>query len=226
MNRFARRVVAAERKAHVRHPAADLGIRQVLAYPARGLDEIHRVVVVLFDAGGDRENIGIKDDVFRRETHFLRQQVVGALADFGLARKGIGLALFVESHHNHRRAVTSAQSGLTQKLGLTFLHADRVDHRLALHALQARFDHLPFRGVNHYRHARNIRLAREQIQEAPHGGLGIQHRLVHVDVDHLRAVFHLLACHGQRLIVLFVENQSCEGTRAGDVGALADIDEQ
>jgi hypothetical protein len=32
-----------------------------------GGDEIVGVVVVLFDAGGHREDIGIEDDVFRRE---------------------------------------------------------------------------------------------------------------------------------------------------------------
>ena len=32
---------------------------------ARGLDEIQAVAVVLFDAGGHREDVRVEDDVFR-----------------------------------------------------------------------------------------------------------------------------------------------------------------
>jgi hypothetical protein len=83
---LAHRVVAAEAEAHVGHAARHLGARQVLLDPARGLDEVHRVVVVLFNAGGDGEDVGVEDDVFRRETHFVHQDAVGALADLDLAR--------------------------------------------------------------------------------------------------------------------------------------------
>jgi hypothetical protein len=128
-------------------------MRQVLPDPARGLDEIHAVVVVFLDAGGDGENVRIKNDVFGRKADFLGQQLVGALADFGLARKGVGLSLFVEGHHDHRGAVALAQLGLAQELGLAFLHGNRVDNALALHALQARLDDFPLGGVDHDRHA-------------------------------------------------------------------------
>jgi hypothetical protein len=54
----------------------------------------------------------------------------------------------------------------------------------------------------------------------------VEHRLVHVDVDDLRAVLHLLARDADRLLVLLVQDHPREGLRAGDVGALADVDEQ
>ena len=41
---------------------------------ARGLDEGHRVVVVLLDAGGDGEHVGVEDDVFGREADLFGQQ--------------------------------------------------------------------------------------------------------------------------------------------------------
>jgi hypothetical protein len=41
---------------------------------ARGLDEVDRVVVVLLDAGGDREDVGVEDDVFGREADLVGQQ--------------------------------------------------------------------------------------------------------------------------------------------------------
>jgi hypothetical protein len=51
--------------------ARNLRVRQVLLDPARGVDEVDRVVVVFFDAGGDREDVRVEDDVFRREADLL-----------------------------------------------------------------------------------------------------------------------------------------------------------
>ena len=48
-------------------PAAHQGVRQALLDAAGGLDEGERVAVVLLDARGDREDVGIEDDVLRRE---------------------------------------------------------------------------------------------------------------------------------------------------------------
>ena len=59
-----------------------------------------------------------------------------------------------------------------------------------------------------------------------HGLLGIEHALVHVDVDDLRAVVDLLARHGngRRVVVRF--DQAAKNRRPGDVAALTDVDEQ
>ena len=122
MDRLAYRVVAAERKAHVRHAAGDVSMRQVLADPARRLDEVDGVVGVFLDAGRHCEDIRVEDDVLGREADFFREQPVGALADLGLARIGVGLADFVEGHHDHRRAVASAQPGAFDEFGLALLH--------------------------------------------------------------------------------------------------------
>ena len=63
------------------------------------------------------------------------------------------------------------------------------------------------------------------MQERGHGLLGIEHGFVHVDVDDLRAVFDLLPRHRERRFEFAGENQLGESGRAGDVGALADVDE-
>ena len=223
---LAHRLVAAEGEAHVGDATAHLGARQVLLDPARGVDEVHRVVVVLLDAGGNGEDVGVEDDVFRREAHLIHQHAVGALADLGLALEGVGLAHFVEGHHHHGRAIALAQGGLVLELVQPFLHADGVDDGLALDAAQTGLDHLPLGAVHHDRHLGNVRLAGDQVQEAHHRRLAVQHGLVHVDVDDLCAVLHLLARHGQRFLVLVVQDQARKGLGAGDVGALADVDEQ
>ncbi len=226
VDRLAHRLVAAEAEAHVADAARHLGSGQVLLDPARGVDEVDRVVGMLLDAGGDGEDVGIEDDVLGRETHLLDQHAVGARADLGLARQRVGLALFVERHHHGGGAIAADQRGLAFELGLAFLHRDRIDNALALDALQARFDHAPLRRVDHDRHARDLGLAGNQVQEAHHRRLAVQHGLVHVDVDHLRTVLDLLAGHAQCVFEAAVEDHAREGLGSGHVGAFADVDEQ
>src|SRR5256885_6702458 len=48
------------------------------------------------------------------------------------------------------------------------LQADRVDDRLALHALEPGLDHRPFRGVDHHRHTGDVRLRRHQVRSEEH----------------------------------------------------------
>src|SRR3546814_2484384 len=73
------------------------------------------------------------------------------------------------------------------------LHADRIDDRLAGDALQSRLDHAPFRAVDHHRHARDIGLGGDELQESRHRMFGVEQPFVHIDVDDLRAIFDLLA---------------------------------
>ena len=107
MHRLAHWLVAAERERQVGDAAGNMCMRQVLANPARGFDEIDAVVVVFFEAGGDGEDVRIEDDVLRREVELLDQQVIGALADLDLALVGVGLSDLVERHDDDRRAMTA-----------------------------------------------------------------------------------------------------------------------
>ena len=72
---------------------------------------------------------------------------------------------------------------------------------------------------------RDVGLGGDEVQERRHRLLGVEHALVHVHVDDLGASSHLLARDGERLLVLPGEDQLRELRRAGDVGALADVDE-
>ena len=226
MDRLAHRVVAAEGEGDVGDAPGDQSVGQVLLDPAGGLDEVHRVVVVLGDAGGHGEDVGVEDDVFGGEAFLLGEDAVGALADFDLALVGVGLAFFVEGHDDHRRAVAAAEPRLLAELGLPLLEGDGVDDGLALHALQARLDDLPLGGVDHEGHLGDLRLGSAEVEKAGHGRLAVQHRLVHVDVHHLGAVLHLGAAHLQRFFVFFVEDQALEFGRAGDVGPFTHVDEE
>ncbi len=56
--------------------------------------------------------------------------------------------------------------------------------------------------------------------------LGIEQALVHVHVDDLRAVLHLVARDRQRAGIVAGGDELAEFRRAGDVGALAHVDER
>ena len=66
-------------------PPLNLARGQVLLDPARRLDEIDRVIVVLLQAGGDGQDVRVEDDVLRRKAGLFGQNLVGARADL-LAR--------------------------------------------------------------------------------------------------------------------------------------------
>jgi hypothetical protein len=78
VDRPAHRLVAAEAERDVRHPARHPGVRATLLDDPRRLDEVDGVVVVLLDPGRHGEDVGVEDDVFRREADLVDQDVVGA----------------------------------------------------------------------------------------------------------------------------------------------------
>ncbi len=145
MHRLAHALVAAEGEGQVRHAARHVHVRQLRLDAARRLDIGGGEVVMRLDAGGNREDVGIEDDVFGREADLLGEERVGALADGEFALGRLRLALLVEGHHHHGGAVAPDLAGVIEERPLAFLQADRVHHRLALHAFEPRLDHRPFR---------------------------------------------------------------------------------
>ena len=194
---------------------------KVLFDPTRRFDEIDRVIAMFFETGGDGQNVWIKNNVVPRHVRLLGQEIVGARADFDLAFEGVGLAAFIERHHDNSRAITPDQARLTEKFLLAILQADGIHDRLALDAFESRFDHAPFRAVDHDRNARDFRFAPDQVQEARHGRFRIDHSLVHVHVEKVRAALDLLARHGQRAFEIVCQDQFRKLGRARDIGPLA-----
>ena len=72
------------------------------------------------------------------------------------------------------------------------------------------------------RRARDLRLGRDEVQERGHRTLGVEHALVHVDVDEVGAAAHLLERDRRRLREVVVLDEPREPARPGDVRALAD----
>ena len=130
--------------------------------------KVEGVVVVLLDARGDGQDVGVEDDVLGREADLLGEDAVGALGDLDLALGGDRLALLVEGHDDDGGAVAADQAGLRAEDLLAFLEADRVDDALALHALEAGFEHATIRAVDHDRQPRDVGLGGDQVQEGGH----------------------------------------------------------
>ena len=194
--------------------------------PRARLDEIPRVVVVLFDAGRNREDVRVEDDVFRRKANLFDKNVVGTFANVDLPLERIRLTLLIERHDNYSGAVQPTTTRLLDEFRFAFLQADRIDDGLTLNAPQARFDDVPFARVDHHRYARDVRFGRDQVQEPRHQSGAVEHPFVHVDVDDLRAVVDLVPCDVERSLERPFANQFLEPRGAGDVRALADVHKQ
>ena len=122
----------------------------------------------------------------------LDEQLVGALADLHLALDGVGLAGLVERHHDDAGAVALDVAGLGEEVRLPFLQADGIDDALALDALQASLEDRPLRAIDEHRHARDLGLGGDVVEERGHRLLGVEHALVHVHVDHVGAASDLV----------------------------------
>src|SRR5262245_64821626 len=168
MDRLADDVVAAEGKREVADTAADLYAGTRRLDDLRRLDVVDRVVVVLFEAGRNRQDVGIEDDVGRVETGLLHQQFVRALADLDFPRDRVGLAGLVERHDDDASAITMNRPGFLQEVRLPFLQTDRIDDAFALDALQPGLEHRPLRAVYDDGNPGDLRLGCDVVQKRRH----------------------------------------------------------
>ena len=226
VERAAHGLVAAEGEREVRHAARDLASRAQPLDLAGGVDEINSVVVVLLHASANGENVGIEDDVLGVEAHLLHQKLVRTAADAHLLGLGCGLALLVEGHHHNRGAVALDNLRLVEELLLATLEGDRVHDALALAALQASLHDVELGRVNHEGHLGNIGLGHHQVDKLGHSGLTVDEAVIHVDINDVGAVLHLLEGDRQRLLVVAVDDGLLEDGGASHVAALTKVDER
>src|SRR5665648_604408 len=137
MNGFTNLIVSSERKGHIAYSTACFGMFQVFLDPAYRINKVNRIIIVFLHSSADDQNIRIENDILRRKINFVDQNIVGALTNFDTSFKRIGLAFFVESHHNYCGSISFQQLGLFPKNGLAFLHADGIHNRFALNTFQS-----------------------------------------------------------------------------------------
>ena len=226
VNGLAHGIIAAERKRHIGHATGHQCTGKLGFDIPRRFYELNRVVVVFLDAGGNGENIGIKNNVVGIEIQFTDQQIITTLADILASLQVVCLAFFIKRHDHHGCAITLAEACLGEKFFLPGLQADRVDDGLALYTFEPCLNHIPFGRVHHDGNPADIRLRGNQIEKGHHGRLRVQHAFIHIDINDLRAIFYLCARHGQCLVEAAVHNKAFEFGRAGDIAALPHIHEQ
>ncbi len=180
---------------------------------------------MLLDAGRDGENVRIENDVILIEPDLIDENPVGPLTDADLLLISRRLAVFVEGHDHHRRAVTHDMSRLPLEILLALLERDRVHDPLPLQVFEALLKDFPLRGIHHDRYLRDIRLALEQLQETAHHRLAVDQAVVETNINDVRAVAHLLAGHLHRRLQVAGSNQLCELRGTRDIRALADHEE-
>ena len=218
-------VVAAEGEGDVGDASADVGEWEAALELAGGPDEGDGVVVVFLDAGGDGEDVGVEDDVLGVEADLLGEDAVGAFADGDFALDSVGLAAFVEGHDDDGGSVAPDDARLADELILALLERDGVDDAFSLETLEAGLDDIEAGAVHHDWDAGDVGLGGEEFEVALHGGFGVEHTLVHVDVEDLGSVLDLLAGDGDGVLVTLAADETPEAGGAGDVGALSDVDE-
>ena len=129
---------------------------KVLLDPTSGLDKVQAIAIVLFDTRCYSEYIGIENYILSGETDAIHQNIVAALTYLFTAFEIVCLTLLIKRHNHNSRAILLAQGSSFNKLLLTLFEANGVHHRFTLNTFKPSFDHLPFRGIDHNRHARDI----------------------------------------------------------------------
>ena len=136
MHRPADRFITPEGEGNIRHSAGNMNPRQGFTDTSCRFNEVHRIIVVFFNPGRDREDIRIKDDVFWRKANLFGQDRVGPGTNLDLAISGVSLSGFIKSHDNDRRSIGQTGTRLFQEWLFAFLQGNRIDNRLALHAAE------------------------------------------------------------------------------------------
>ena len=100
---------------------------------------------MLLDAGRDRQDVRIENDVVGIESDLIDKDAVSPFADADFLVIGGRLALFIEGHHHHSGPVFhDVPCGFPENI-LAFLERDRIHDPLALEVFQAFLKDLPFR---------------------------------------------------------------------------------
>lgn len=106
MHCFADIVVASEGEAEVAHAATHMRAFQMGTDPFCRTDKLQCIIVMLFDTCGNRQDIGVEDDVQRIHPYLLRQQLISPLRDLYPTLIGRCLPLLIKAHHDNSSAET------------------------------------------------------------------------------------------------------------------------
>src|SRR5207245_143945 len=134
VHRLAYDFVATESKGYIADAAGCFGFGKQFLQLSDGLDELNGIIVVLLDAGADRENVHVENDVLGSEADLLGEQSIGTPADIHFALSRDRLAFFIKGHDDAGSAIALDASALVRTRACPYLVATCIDNGFALHA--------------------------------------------------------------------------------------------
>ena len=81
---------------------------------------------------------------------------------------------------------------LLNKFFFPFFQRNRIHDTLSLHTLNACLNNFKLRAVYHEGDAGDIGLTLQEVDKIRHGSYAIQHRIIHIHIQHLCPTFYLL----------------------------------
>ena len=224
MHGLAYPVVATEREGQIAHTATDMRSGEISAYPLGGTDKVGCIGIMLLHTSGNSKHIGVEDYIQGIHPNHLGKKTICTLGDFYTSLIGGGLSFLVEAHHDNGGTIAHHVASMAQEHLLAFLEGYGVDDAFALHTFQSGGDDIPFGGINHNRYARDVGFACHEVEERGHLLAGVEQSVVHIYVDHLCPVLHLLAGDGEGLLIILFLYQSQELARTSHIAAFTNID--
>ena len=177
---------------------------------------------MLLDAGCNREDIRIEDNVLGIESDLVHEKTVGAGADPDLVVLGGCLPLLVEGHDDHRRTVAPGQLCPLKKGLLSILQTDGIQDAFSLKALHPLLQHRPLGAIDHDRYPADLGVGCEQIQEGHHHFFAVEHSFVDVHIEDIGSALDLLTRHRKGRLIISGNDELRETGRSGDIRPLAD----
>ena len=127
-------IVTTERERKVTYSPADMRSGKVFLNPTGSFDEVHRIVVMLFDTRSYGKHIRIENNIVRVKTYFINQKTISTLANFYFTRSSVSLSFFIKSHYYGRSSVLLDNPGVFKEFVFAFFQRNRVNDRFPLKA--------------------------------------------------------------------------------------------
>ena len=198
--------------------------RQVLMNPLRCTDELNGIIIMLLHTGSYGKYVRVEDDIERIHTQLVYQKMISTFCYLDAALESGSLTNLIKTHHNNGCTIAQHIAGMRKEYFLALLQTDGIDNTLALAALQASHDDVPFGRVDHHRNLRNVWFSSNHIQEINHLGFRIEQTIVHIHVNDSCSISHLLSGNTDGFFIILFVNQTQELPAAGYVTAFAHVD--
>ena len=179
---------------------------------------------MLLHTGSYGKYVRVEDDIERIHAQFIHQKMISTLCYLDTALESGCLTYLIKTHHNDCCTIAQHIAGMRKEHFLALLQTDGIDNTLALAALQASHDDIPFGRVDHHRNLRNVWFGCNHIQEINHLGFRIEQTIVHIHVNDSCSISHLLSGNTDGFFIILFVNQTQELPATSHVTAFTHID--